>query len=180
MWDINKTIQLKAFARVDGAYLGLIWIASFAFFVMQYSNPIMGTVSMLVSFMSLYFIYKRIVKFRIDICNDELPFAKAYIYSLFMFFYAALILGVAQYIYFKFIDGGFILNTYRDIMSTPEFKEASKAYGMSANEMKEALNTLSQVRPVDIVLNIMSMNIFGSIFLSIPIAFMSRKNKTNN
>ncbi len=179
MWDFNRTKQMKAFARVDGAYLGLIWIAAFTFFVLQYSNPLLGTVSMLLSIMSLFFVYKRIVKFRKDICDNEIPFSRAYIYSLLMFFYASLIMGLAQYIYFKFIDGGFIINTYSELIATPEYQQMSKAYGMSAQDMKEAIDVMSKVRPVDIVLNFMSMNIFGSVFLSFPLAFMARKNKNN-
>ena len=178
MSDYNRIKQMRAFARVDGAYLGLIWIMAFSFFVMQYSNPIMGMVSMLASIFSLFFAYKRLVKFRTDICDDTINFARAYSYLVFTFFYASVILGLAQYIYFKFIDGGYIVNAYAQMASTEEFKAASKAYGMTADSINDALDQMAAVRPVDIALNFLSMNVFGSFFLSIPLAFMARKNET--
>lgn len=179
MADYNRIKQMKAFARVDGAYLGLIWIIAFSFFVMQYSNPLMGMLSMFVSVFSLIFAYKRLVKFRTEICDNTINFARAYTYLIFTFFYASLILGLAQYIYFKFIDGGYIVNAYAQMASTEEFKTASEAYGMTKEGIDQALDQMAKVRPVDIAINFLSMNVFGCFFLSIPLAFMARKNNTN-
>ena len=177
MADYNRTKQSRAFARVDGAYLGIIWVIAFAFFVMQYSEPALGMVNMFVSVFSLFFAYSRLVKFRREVCDDAINFGGAYVHVLFMFFYAALIMGLAQYIYFKFIDGGYLLDTYSQIMLSEEFKEASKASGISVDNMKEALGQLSKARPVDIAINFLSMNIFGSFFLSVPMALFAMKRK---
>lgn len=177
MVDYNRTRQSRAFARVDGAYLGLIWVVAFAFFIMQYSEPALGMVSMFISVSSLFFAFSRLTKFRREVCDDAIGFAGAYVHVLFMFFYAALIMGLAQYIYFKFIDGGFLLNAYSDLMLSDEFKEASKASGISEDNIHEALGQLSKARPVDIVINFLSMNVFGSFFLSVPMALLAMKKK---
>lgn len=174
--SINK--QMQAFARVDGAYLGLIWIISFSLFIMQYSDPIMGFLGMFVSVYSLAFAYKRLVKYRRKVCGDVLNFFGAYVYMFFMFFYASIILGIAQYIYFKFIDGGFLVNTYAQLTDSEEFKEAAKVYGMSIKDMDKVVKQLYNMRPVDITWEILSMNVSVSFFLSIPMALFARKNNT--
>lgn len=178
MSDYNRIKQMKAFARVDGAYVGVIWIIAFSLFVLQYTDPLMGMFSMVVSALSLFFAYKRLVKFRTDICDNTINFARAYTYLIFTFFYASLILGIAQYIYFKFIDGGFIVDAYSQMAATEEFKKASEAYGMSKEGIDQALEQMSKVRPVDIAINFLSMNVFGCFFISIPLAFIARKNNT--
>ena len=179
MVDYNRTRQSRAFARVDGAYLGLIWVVAFAFFILQYSEPSLGMVNVFISVLSLFFAYSRLVKFRKQICDDTIGFAGAYVHVLFMFFYAALIMGLAQYIYFKFIDNGFLLNSYSNVMLSDEFKEASKASGLSEDNINEVLGQLAKARPVDLVINILSMNVFGSFFLSIPMALFAMKRKKN-
>ena len=47
--------QLKAFARVDGAYLGVAWIISFAFYICGLSSPLLGLLGTLIAVLSPVF-----------------------------------------------------------------------------------------------------------------------------
>ena len=41
---ISEHLQLRAFARIDGAYLGILWTISFACYIMGMSQPTIGLI----------------------------------------------------------------------------------------------------------------------------------------
>ena len=41
-------IQLKAFARQDGAFLALLWVATFSLYIIGVTNQILGIVAILI------------------------------------------------------------------------------------------------------------------------------------
>ena len=59
----------------------------------------------------------------------------------------------------------------------PEFKQLLQLYGITAEEMKLAMDTLAQLRAIDIALQFFTMNIFMGLALSLPVASI---NKSSN
>ena len=51
----EEYVQLKAFARIDGALLFLLWIGSFALYIKGMENPILGTLSLILLFVSPFY-----------------------------------------------------------------------------------------------------------------------------
>lgn len=171
--------QLKAFARIDGAYLGLAWIASFALYIGGLSSPALGLGSALLAVLSPVFAAVRLAKFRDKAREGVISFRRAAAYYILMFLYASLLMALAQYIYFAYIDGGYIVQAYSAIMSPPEATAMLKAYGMSGQQLQESINLLAQTEPIYIVLNILSMNVTCGIILSLPVAAIMKRSATN-
>ena len=169
-------IQLKAFARIDGAYLGLVWIASFAFYICGLTSPALGLAAALLAVGSPVFAALRLRKFRDKARDGIISFRRAVAYYIMTFLYASLLMALAQYIYFAFIDGGYLVSTYSAIMSTPEAAAMLEASGMDAAQMSASISALAQTDPIYIVLNILSMNVTFGIMLSIPAAAIIKKN----
>ena len=93
------------------------------------------------------------------------------------FFYAGLLFAVVLYGYFAFIDNGFLLATFTEMMSTPEAEQLIKQYGMT-EQINESLSQLAQTRPIDLALNMLTTNIMLGIMLGLPIAaIMKREEK---
>lgn len=162
--------QIKAFARIDGAIMGVMWIISFACFIAQFYMPLLNMAALIFGIASIIVSAIRLRNFRDNILDGVISYWRAYGYSLLTYFYAALLLAAAQYIYFQFIDHGFLLNQYTAMTSSPEFKSMMTLYGIKADEMKLTMDTIATLRPIDIALQFLTTNLFLGIVISWPMA----------
>ncbi len=168
--------QLKAFARIDGALVGGLWILSFACFVGEFYDPSFGILAFLLGAGSIIFATIRLRLFRDKVLDGCISFRRAFGYGMFTFAYAALLMCAAQYVYFQFIDHGFIISRYTEMVSTPEFKALMTAYGIKQTEMNVALDTLANLRPIEIAMQFLTTNIIMGVIFSLPIAALVRSN----
>lgn len=167
-------IQLRAFARQEGAFVGLIWVASFACFILNFSQPLMGMVAMALAACSVVLVAMRLRGFRDIILDGHISARRAMAFVILVFFYAALLLAVAQWAYFEFIDKGFVAAQYARMMDTPEMAAALKSYGME-QQMRESLALIQQMRPIDFALNVLTMNITLGIVYAVPLGLVMKK-----
>ena len=77
--------QLKAFARIDGAITGGLWILSFALFVAGFQQPMLSTLSVLTGIFSLVLASIRLRRFRDNILDGVISFRRAFGYSIFTY-----------------------------------------------------------------------------------------------
>ena len=171
----QEYIQLRAFARVDGTYVGILWIASFACYLGGLSSPMLGLVGGILAVASPFFAAKRLIKFRDDISNGEISGRRSMLYYALMFFYASLLFALAQYLYFAFLDGGYLMREYTSMLSSPEMKQAMQAYGMTADQLMEGLTEFANTSPIMTALNIMTMNITIGLIFSLPVSLITRR-----
>ena len=171
----QEYIQLRAFARVDGTYVGILWIASFACYLGGLSSPMLGLVGGILAVASPFFAAKRLIKFRDDIRDGEISGRRSMFYYALMFFYASLLFALAQYLYFAFLDGGYLMREYTSMLSSPEMKQAMQAYGMTADQLMEGLKEFANTSPIMTALNIMTMNITIGLIFSLPVSLITRR-----
>ena len=171
----QEYIQLRAFARVDGTYVGILWIASFACYLGGLSSPMLGLVGGILAVASPFFAAKRLIKFRDDIRDGEISGRRSMLYYALMFFYASLLFALAQYLYFAFLDGGYLMREYTSMLSSPEMKQAMQAYGMTADQLMEGLKEFANTSPIMTALNIMTMNITIGLIFSLPVSLFTRR-----
>ena len=166
--------QLKAFARQDGALLSLLWIGALICYIQGMTSPIMGTLALMLIIASPFFAASRLRHFRDYARKGVISFRRGFAYFVLIFFYAGLLLAAALYVYFAFIDKGYLLMKLTEMMSSEEGKQAMQAAGM-AEQMREGLKQLSEMRPIDYALNMLSFNIITGIFLGLPIAALMQR-----
>ena len=170
-------VQMKAFARVDGALLALLWIASFACYVVGIANPLYGTMAMVLMVATPFFVALRLGKFRDHGRDGIISLSRGWAYSVYVFFYAAILLAVAQYVYFAYIDQGYLLQSFTTALSTPESKQMMEQYGIT-QAMDESLEMMGQLRPIDYALNMLTANIMVGVVLGLPIAALMRRKES--
>jgi hypothetical protein len=99
-----------------------------------------------------------------------------------MYLFASLLTALAHYIYFAYIDNGFILNHCEaQIVSIeqsglPDIEEMVKL-------LKESLAKQKSLNAIDITMQLLSQNAFMAILIAIPTAlFVTKKapQQTNN
>ena len=88
--------QLKSYARFDGAVVGGLWILSFAFFIGEFYNPLFSFASLIVGVSSLVVAALRLKRFRDNVLEGVISFSRALLYSMLVYFYAALLMAAAQ------------------------------------------------------------------------------------
>ncbi|MDE7085330.1 MAG: DUF4199 domain-containing protein [Prevotella sp.] len=171
----QEYIQLKAFARQDGALLSLLWIGSFVCYILGLAHPVLGMTAMLLIVASPFFAANRLRRFRDEAREGSITFLRGYAYTILSFFYAGLLLAVVIYVYFAFIDRGYLLSVFTQLLSSDEGRKALELYGMR-DQMSEGLKELASMRPIDYALNMLTINITTGLVLGIPIAaLMQRK-----
>ena len=165
-------IQLKAYARQDGFFLSLLWIASFVFYVMGISNDMLGMAALMLAVMTPFFVAGRLRKFRDEGRDGVISFRRSYAYTVLVFFYGAVLLAVAQFVYFAYLDNGYLVSAFSKIMTSTEGKAMLQQYGMT-EVMNQSLSELASIRPIDFALNILTVNIMLGFILGIPIGLAS-------
>lgn len=109
---------MQRYAMLFGTYMGGFWILKFILFPVGLSVPFllflfMG-LTLCVPFMGYY--YARM--YRNQVCGGGISFLHAWIFTVFMYMFAALLAAVAHYIYFRFIDHGYVINTCETMVDT--------------------------------------------------------------
>ena len=170
--------HIQKYAMHFGTYMGIYWILKFSLFPLGLTIPFLPFLflglTLGVPFMGYY--YTRI--YRNKICGGEISFGHAWMFSVFMYMFAALLTAVAHYIYFRFIDHGYIINTYTNILNAAT---QNTLPGMDSyiTQIKEAMNVIKAFSPTDITLQLLSQNVFYCSILAIPTALIVMKKKKN-
>lgn len=165
-------VQLKAFARQDGFFLSLIWIASFAFIVAA-PGSLMGN---LLAFATPFFVGWRLCKFRDYALDGVISMRRGLAYSFYTFVYASLVFALVQFVYFRFLDHGRFFSMLSESMNVigPVYEK----YGISTQEMKQTMDMMGSMSPIQWAFTFMMQNFVVGFFLSIPIAAICAR-KTN-
>ena len=169
--------QLKAFARQDGALLSLLWIGALVCYVQGITNPLLGLVSLILIVASPFYAASRLRHFRDEAREGTISYLRAYGYTVMTYFYAGLLLAVAVFVYFNFMDNGYLLGQISKMMNTEESQQMIKMYGLTTEQMKQGLAELASLRPIDYALNMLTINISLGFLLGLPIAAVMQRVK---
>ena len=156
--------------------LSLLWIGGFICYIQGMTNPLMGLLAVILIVASPFFAASRLRHFRDYAREGVISFARGYAFTALTFFYAGLLLAAALYVYFAFIDQGYLLGKLTDMMNSDEGRKVMLAYGMS-EQMQEGLKGLSLMRPIDYAVNMLTLNITAGLFLGLPIAAVMQRVK---
>ncbi len=162
-------IQLKAFARIDGALLSLLWTVSFACYIIGLTHQGISLLAMILALITPFFVAKRLKSFRDVVREGIISFMRSWIYVVFVFFYGSLLFSLIVYAYFAFLDHGYVLHVIQQMMETPEMAQVLKEYQME-DTMALMMQDMGLVRPIDIAVNLLTTNIMVGMVLGFPIA----------
>ena len=168
---------LQAWARLDGGVVALLWTLSFACLVAFFheASSLTGIGWFALGAFSLVYAAARLRKFRDGIADGQISFGRAYGYSIMTYLYAALLFALIQFLYFQFVDQGFLVSQYTEQASSPQMQEMMRLYGLTAEDMKFVLENIAALRPIDIALQFFSTNLMMAVFVSLPVALVMRK-----
>lgn len=169
MINVTSLIQLKAFARQDGFFLFLLWIASFAAVV---ANPT-STWGSLLAIATPFLVGWMLVRFRNYALDGIISFRRGFAFSAYTFFYASLLFAVAQFVYFRFLDNGALATMF--LASAKTLEPFYKANGISMTELEQSLAMIGKLSPIEVSFVFMMQNFFVGLILSFPIALFGKR-----
>lgn len=169
----NRT-NLQAYAMQYGTYMGIYWIFKFFFFPLGLQIPLLELVFMLLTIAVpiLGYIYAR--RFRDKYCGGYLSFFKALAFCFLMYLFASILTAVGHYIYFQYIDNGYLFDTYDKLL-----QQAGEVEGMNAfvEQVSGALESFRQLTPIKLTLQLISQNIFYGSLIAFPTALLVMRRK---
>ena len=172
---VNKR-QEDAFARQDGALLSLLWVATFLLYILGVQNEMLGLAAVMLMLYTPFFVGERLRKFRDYGREGLISFRRGYAYTVFVFFYGGILFAVAQYLYFAYMDNGFLLSQFSKMVTSDEGQQILEQYGMT-QMAQESLTAMSGIRPIDYALNILTINISLGFLLGLPIGLIMQRTK---
>ena len=170
----TEYIQLKAFARVDGLWVAVLWISTFLFYVLGLTRPTYGIVAMLLLLTTPLLLTQRLKHYRNDVLDGLLSFGRGWGYVTMMSFYGSLLFGIAVFAYFNYMDHGYLFSTLMQTLQSPEMAAVIEQTDMAAS-LKLSLEQLQQMRPIDLALNMMMSSVMACMLLGLPIAAIMQR-----
>jgi len=82
----NEYLQLKAFARQDGALLALLWVFTSSLYIIGLTNPLIGMAATFLILYTPFFVGTRLRKFRDYGREGLISFGRGYAYTVLVFF----------------------------------------------------------------------------------------------
>jgi hypothetical protein len=160
--DENK-LSLRRYAMYFGTCMGIYWIIKFIIFLLGLSSPFLSllftVLTIAVPFIGVY--YTR--SFRNRICGGSITFMQSWAFMVFMYISASLLVAVAHYIYFRFMDNGHVMDVY--------------ARFAGAMEQEEALAMIRSMSAIEITMLLFLQNILYCSILTLITAPFAVKRK---
>lgn len=177
MGDDYKRNSTESAMR-DGTILGLLWIVTFAAWVMVLKSIgssyifVISSASAVLMFSSPVLAYMLAIRHRDYECNGTMSYSEAWIQIIIMYVCAILISSIAQLIFYVYIDP----NLYADIIPLIE-KIATEADLPSADTelLIQIFKTFNNISAKDIIVSQMSGHITRDILLTSLLAFIVKK-----
>lgn len=174
----NRQISSREQALQYGTLVGIFWIVKFCFLPLGFQIPFLQFLFLLGTVFGPILVYLLARKYRKENPLDDFSFFRAFSFTLSMYMAATLLVAVAHYIYFKYIDQGYLINMYQQLLG--ELKNTAQPEMVaSLDQITQAFDLISTLAPLQITFQLMSQNMFYGILLSAITAFIVKRKKIN-
>ena len=169
-------MTIGAYARVYGLYMGIFWAVKFVFFPLGFSYPVFSFIFLLLTIMVPFVGAWFVKKIRDGVLDGRLGFWQAFLLSTNIYMYASLIAAIVHFIYFRFIDNGFILNSYLESVNQMQELLGSGEAAANIEMIKANVELMGTLSPIQIVFSLLSNNVVFGLFISLLAAvFLKRR-----
>ena len=170
--------NMQAYAMQYGTFMGVFWIIKFIFFPLGLYIPILEFIFVVGTIAVPFYGYYLTRSYRDKKLNGIISFGQAWIFTTFMFMFAGLLVAVAHYIYFRFIDNGLALSFYQNAVTTFS-KTNIPGYPTKqvADQITQGIAIVSSLTPIQLVMQLLSQNVIYGALMALPIALFVKKSK---
>ena len=145
----EKKINFQEDAMKYGTIMGIFWTIKFVLFPLGMENPLLLMAFFLLTLIVPVVGFFLVRQYRDRECGGILNFSRAFLFTSFMYMFAALFATIAHYIYFRYMDNGMIVNTYQNML-TQMSAVATDDLKPSLEQFQEALDIIASLSPLEI------------------------------
>lgn len=156
--------QARAFAGQYGLIVGALWIASFGCAMYSFDYMLLGHVGNLCALLSLFVEVRLLKQFQREV--TPLSGMRRWWMAWNISMYAALLTSFAQFLYFRFIDGGHLLASFNRMMEQPEYKELMESM-MPGADFETILEEFTSMPIGALMMNFIAFNFFVALVFSV-------------
>ena len=153
----------------NGLILGGIFSLNFLLSTSK-SSPLIF-LTYFIAFFIVTIIYRFSIKFRNVEYEGIITYGRAFTYIILLFFYAALISTVVKYIFFRFVNPGYLETMFQDTMKMME----TLKFPMTSAEIDQ---TESMFKPLSFSLLYIWSDVIMGTFVALIMAAFVKKNKS--
>ena len=161
-----------------GTVMGIFWTLKFVLFPMGMQSPLLLMAFFLLTLIVPVAGFFLVRQYRDCECGGVLSFSRAFLFTSFMYLFAALFATIAHYVYFRYIDGGLIVNTYQDMITQME-AIATADMKASLDQFQQALDIIAALSPLEISIQLITQNVFYCTLIALPTALLVKRNPQN-
>lgn len=164
---MNDSSMLMKYSSTYGFYLGLYWVFKYMFLIWGYKIPSLIFVYYALSLAVPFIAYSLTKRYRSDI-GGVISFFHAWRFGTMLYFFAALIVSIPQFIFYRFlVPENFLSDAMLEIVKLFE--------DMKVDEyLLESIKGID-LTPIHMVIQGIFNNIFYGVILSIPVALFVKK-----
>ena len=166
----EKYAYMRAYARVSGGKLGVLWIVSFALFVCSFRYPFCGFLWIATLVFTPFYVAMLTDSYSQKLPEKCISYRHAYAHSFLTVFYASLIMAICQWAYFQFFDHGSLINNYTSFLTDKENMKMMEALGYTKSMIRQITDMLHSLRPIDMALQLLWTNVMAGFFISLTTA----------
>jgi hypothetical protein len=186
MSDAEQPTMLNC-AMNFGAVVGLYYIGKFCLFPLSLHSTMAALFFLGLTLVVPVLVYWLVRRYRDLYSGGRISFSQAFIFAVFVMGFGALLAAVAHYIYFAYIDCGAMVNALTqsieqlqsiDLASMEDVNvEDISQFGQYIELMKQTIQQIQDMKPIDFTLGMLSNNVSWSIILSLPTALLVKKQR---
>lgn len=157
----------QQYASFYGLLVGVIWLCAFFFSVYGMSAPGLGLLGDICVVAAPVIGFFKAKKYRNQLLGGAMTFGNALYFLFSVFMYASILLAAGQFIYFMYLDQGFLYNTYKQILAQPAYQQMlnSMADKEQVNQALEQFR-LATFQPITLVFGFMGFHLVTGFILS--------------
>lgn len=178
MNENKNTLQQDAMRY--GTWMGIFWTLKFALFPMGMTAPLLLVAFFLLTIIGVPVLGVRFARqYRDNECHGAISFSRAFLFTAFMYMFAALFATIVHYIYFRYMDNGLIVGTYQDMLTQMAAVATTDDMKASLDQFQQALDLIAQLSPLEISIQLITQNIFYCTMLALPTALLVKRSPKN-
>lgn len=158
-----------------GTYMGIYWTLKFILFPLGFTIPFLSLLFIILTLAVPFMGYHYAKMYRDKICGGNIRFSHAVVFCILMYMFASLLVAATHYIYFQFIDHGFIINSYTQLWD--ELMEKTPALIENKEIIKDTINTARSLTAIKITMQLMSWDVIWGTLLAIPTGLMVMRSR---
>jgi len=182
----EQAAQLRQKSMALGTALGVYYIVKFCLFPMSLqSGTLWGMLFIVLTLLVPFVVWRMVRRYQQASMPEGMPFVVAWTFALRIFFFASLLVAVAHYVYFAFIDGGALAQAYTDSLATLRDTPVEGigdplTWQNQLDTLAQTIQAIAALTPIQLVMELFVNNLFWGSIAALFIALFTMRRPAPN